>query len=173
MDWINDVCLSCDRQTADGQKFCSQACRLIDLERAGHSEPATPSSPPSWKSAQLPTTTNRSAFQLAPPVNFSTYKSNNTSESLPSSPKTRAPAGQSSNYSYFTTNSSSLSAYSQSSQRGLTTSPSRSSLSSISSSATSSTMGTPGLSSEAMSQLRDYSGAFDTVRDWKRRVTLS
>jgi hypothetical protein len=41
----------------------------------------------------------------------------------------------------------------------------------VSSSSTSSTINTPGLSSDAMSQLRDYSGAFDTVRDWKRRVT--
>jgi hypothetical protein len=176
MDWDHDVCLSCDRQTADGEKFCSQTCRLTDLERAGHSEPATPSSlptnAPSWMAWQLPTSSGRSQFQLAPPVNFSAYKHSANAESPPTSPKTAAPSQQSSS-SYFQlpTTTSTSRAHSQTPYRGLFSSPSRSSLSSVSSSSTSSTLNTPGLSSEAVNQLRDYSGAFDTVRDWKRRVT--
>jgi hypothetical protein len=178
MDWDHDVCLSCDRQTADGEKFCSQACRLTDLERAGQSEPATPSSlpanAPSWMAWQLPTTSGRSQFQLAPPVNFSAYRSGAHAYSPPSSPKTRSSRQNSTSYFQLpTTTTSASTAYSQPSQRGLFSSPSRSSLSSVSSSSTSSTMNTPGLSSEALNQLRDYSGAFDTVRDWKRRVTYS
>jgi hypothetical protein len=34
-------------------------------------------------------------------------------------------------------------------------------------------MSSPGLSEETMNQLRDYSGAFDQTRDWKRRVTYT
>ena len=33
MDWSPDYCLSCDRQT-EGGAYCSQACRLADLEKA-------------------------------------------------------------------------------------------------------------------------------------------
>jgi hypothetical protein len=176
MDWDHDVCLSCDRQTADGEKFCSQACRLADLERAGQSEPATPSSlpthAPSWLAWQLPASSGRSQFQLPPPVNFSAYKNSANTASAPSSPKTRAPYQQTStSYFQLPSTTSSSTSYTPSHQRGLFSSPSRSSLSSVSSSSTSSTANTPGLSSEAMNQLRDYSGAFDTVRDWKRRVT--
>jgi hypothetical protein len=179
MDWDHDVCLSCDRQTADGEKFCSQACRLTDLERAGHSEPATPSSlptnAPSWMAWQLPTASGRSHFQLAPPVNFSAYRNSANAESPPNSPKTRPFRKNSASYFQLptttTTTTSASTSYSQPSQRGLFSSPSRSSLSSVSSSSTSSTVNTPGLSSEVVNQLRDYSGAFDTVRDWKRRVT--
>ncbi|KAF2420567.1 hypothetical protein EJ08DRAFT_598277, partial [Tothia fuscella] len=171
MDWDHDVCLSCDRQTPDGEKFCSQACRLLDLERAGRfsDTPATlPLSAPSWMSWQIPSTTNRSQFQLAPPVNFSAYRQSAQAHSPPSSPKNKSSARDSTS-GYFQAHSSS---FAQSSQRGLTSSPSRSSLSSVSSSSTSSTVSTPGLTTEAMNQLRSYSGAFDTTRDWKRRVTL-
>jgi len=177
MDWDHDICLSCDRQTADGEKFCSQTCRLADLERAGQSEPATPSSlsaqSSGWTSWQLPAASAsvRPQFQLAPAVNFSAFKSSANVESPPASPRSRMPARQHST-SYFSQPTTSSTAYAQPSSRGLTSSPSRSSLSSISSSMTSSTVATPGLSEQALTHLRDYSGAFDTVRDWKRRVTL-
>jgi hypothetical protein len=183
MDWDHDVCLSCDNQTHDGEKFCSQACRLADLERAGYSEPPTPASLPnnnsSWHSWQMPssntnTSTSRHHFQLAPPLNFSAYRQNPNLESPPASPRSRMSA-RSQSTSYFSQHSASLTMTSSTtsarpSGRGLTLSPSRTSLSSVSSSGSAST--TPGLSEQTLNQLRDYSGAFDTVRDWKRRVTF-
>jgi len=175
MDWDHDTCLSCDRHIADGEKFCSQTCRLADLERA---EPATssslPTGAPAWMSWQLPTSTastSRPQFQLAPAVNFSAYKNSN-GESPPASPKSAlAPRHHSTSY-FSHSASSSTASYEQSSGRGLTTSPSRSSLSSVSSTSTSSTATMSGLSEGAMSLLRAYSGAFDQDRNWKRRVTL-
>jgi hypothetical protein len=177
MDWDHDVCLSCDRQTADGEKFCSQACRLTDLERAGRfsdTPSSLPESAPLWMSWQVSTTASRSQWQLSPAINFSAYRQRAQVESPPASPRTKAPSRQHSTgyFQYNPSRSSSSSAATQPSARGLTSSPSRSSLSSVSSSSTSSTVSTPGLSVEAMSQLRNYSGAFDTTRDWKRRVTL-
>jgi len=174
MDWDHDVCLSCDNQTHDGEKFCSQACRLADLERAGCSEPPTPAclpnNTPSWDSWQIPTTsTSRHHFQLAPPVNFSAYRANPNLESPPASPRTRMSTRPQST-SYFIQQTTSSTTSSQPSGRGLTLSPSRTSLSSVSSSG--SAASPPGLSEQTLNQLRDYSGAFDTVRDWKRRVTF-
>lgn len=180
MSWDHDVCLSCDNQTHDGGKFCSQACRLADLERAGFSAPPTPASlptnAPSWDSWQMPTTTStkrsssRRQFQLAPAVNFSAYRSNPNFESPPASPTSRRSVRPQST-SYFAQQTTYNTTSSQPTGRGLALSPSRTSLSSVSSS--SSSASTPGLSEQTMNQLRDYSGAFDTVRDWKRRVTFS
>jgi hypothetical protein len=174
MDWTHDVCLSCDNQTQDGQKFCSQACRLADMERAGCSEPPTPASLPnntsSWESWQMSSsktnTSRQHHLQLAPPVNFSAYRQSSSLESPPSSPRTRPVPQSTSYFTHHTTTSTS----SQPKGRGLTLSPSRSSLSSVSSSG--SALSSPGLSEETMNQLRDYSGAFDQTRDWKRRVTF-
>lgn len=171
MSWTHDVCLSCDNQTQDGQKFCSQACRLADMERAGYSEPPTPAALPSstssWDSWQMPATTSRQhSFQLSPAVNFSQYRQQPL-ESPPSSPRSRSTHHSACYFSQHAATSANSS--SQPSGRGLTLSPSRSSLSSVSSSGTS--LSPPGLSEETMNQLRDYSGAFDQTRDWKRRVT--
>jgi hypothetical protein len=179
MDWDHDVCLSCDNQTHQGEKFCSQACRLADLERAGYSEPPTPASLPtstsSWDSWQMSSTTNtasqRHRFQLDPPINFSTYRASPNFESPPASPRSRVP-GRPQSTSYFPTQQSANPVTSHSpSGRGLTQSPSRSSLSSVSSNTTTTSSST--LSEETINQLRDYSGAFDITRDWRRRVTLS
>jgi ECL1/2/3 zinc binding proteins len=173
MDWDHDTCLSCDTHIADGEKFCSQTCRLADLEQAGHSEQIAPSSlpanSPSWMSWQLPaqsTSSSRSQFQLAPAVNFSTYKTSSI-ESPPASPRSAMAPRQQSTSSYFA--QTSTSSYQQPTGRGLTTSPSRSSLSSVSSTSSSSTSG---ISDHAANLLRAYSGAFDQDRNWKRRVTL-
>jgi hypothetical protein len=177
MDWDHDTCLSCDRHIADGEKFCSQTCRLADLEQAGgQSEQITPSSlptnGPSWMSWQLPaqsTSSSRTQFQLAPALNFSAYK-NSSIESPPVSPRSAMAPRQQSTSSYFA--QTSTSSYHQSTGRGLTTSPSRSSLSSVSSTSSSNPAITPGISDHAATLLRAYSGAFDQDRNWKRRVTL-
>jgi len=171
MSWAHDICLSCDNQTQEGQKFCSQACRLADMERSGYSEPPTPaalsSSTPSWGSWQQTSTTSRQhSFQLSPAVNFSTYRQQSI-ESPPSSPRSRSTHHSASYFSQHA--ATSANSHTQPSGRGLTLSPSRSSLSSVSSTGTN--LSSPGLSEETMNQLRDYSGAFDQTRDWKRRVT--
>ncbi|KAI4729222.1 hypothetical protein E4T49_03073 [Aureobasidium sp. EXF-10728] len=44
MDCFLDFCLACDKQTSEGL-YCSQACRLADLEKAGSSTPSSPFSP--------------------------------------------------------------------------------------------------------------------------------
>lgn len=176
MDWDHDTCLSCDRHIADGEKFCSQTCRLADLEQAGQSEQiiplSLPTNGPSWMSWQLPaqsTPASRSQFQLAPALNFSAYKASSI-ESPPTSPRSAMAPRQQSPSSYFAHNSTP--SYQQSTGRGLTTSPSRSSLSSVSSTSSSSPAITPGISDHAAVLLRAYSGAFDQDRNWKRRVTL-
>lgn len=176
MSWTHDICLSCDNQTQDGAKFCSQQCRLLDMERgAGYSSgPQTPAavsgnqSPQSWDSWQMVSTSSRQqSFQLSPAVNFSAYRQQ-APESPPSSPRSRSTHQSA---SYFSQNAA-ASATSQTSQRGLTLSPSRSSLSSVSSSGTN--VSSPGLLSEETSNLlRDYSGAFDQTRTWNRRTTYS
>lgn len=172
MDWDHDTCLSCDRHIADGEKFCSQTCRLADLEQAGHPEQVNPSSLPtnspswmSWQSQTSSLSSSSSQFQLAPAVNFSSYKTS-TIESPPASPRSAMAPRQQSTSSYFA--QTSTASYHQPTGRGLTTSPSRSSLSSVSSTSSSNSSG---LSDNAANLLRAYSGAFDQDRNWKRRVT--
>lgn len=36
------ACLVCDKHLRTGQVYCSQACKLAELEKASHSEPASP-----------------------------------------------------------------------------------------------------------------------------------
>ncbi|KAE9976038.1 hypothetical protein BLS_002283 [Venturia inaequalis] len=173
MDWDHDTCLSCDRYIADGEKFCSQTCRLADLEQAGHSDQFKPSSLPlnsplwtSWQSQPSSLPSSRSQFQLAPAVNFSSYKSSSI-ESPPASPRSAMAPRQQSTSSYFS--QTSTASYQQPTGRGLTTSSSRSSLSSVSSTSSSNPSG---ISENAANLLRAYSGAFDQDRNWKRRVTM-
>ena len=181
MDWSHDFCLSCDKQTSEGI-YCSQACRLADLEKAGASEPVSPAwnfssgtEAAAWQFQSSSTKPASSQFQLQPPVNFAAYRSSSSRiESPPSSPRSAAPKHP--QYLSSATNnartapaplSRTQSDYPQIRTRGLYSSSSRSSLSSISSSNTA-----QGLSDQALTQLRIYSNSFDHVRDWKRRVTL-
>ena len=159
-DWSLDYCFTCERQTA-GEPYCSQACRLADLETSScGSEPVSPTSekaPTGWLTTSSHTT---SGFQLAPAFDFSAYRTNPPS---------------SINYRTSTTYSSSASRHStyqtesnsSSSVRGLTPSSSRSSLTSMQS------MSTQGetISSQAKNELREYTNSFDQVRDWRRRLT--
>jgi len=192
MDWSHDFCLYCDKQTSEGV-YCSQACRLADLEKAGASEPVSPAwnfssgtTSPSWhfssetsaSSWQFPSSSSHAGaaqFQLQPPVNFAAYRSSTSrKESPPTSPRALAPSKQSKYFEAATTavtvpprlSRAKTDTY-QSRNRSLYTSSSRSSLSSVSSASTA-----QGLSDQAITQLRGYSNSFDHVRDWKRRVTL-
>ncbi|TID15545.1 hypothetical protein E2P81_ATG07707 [Venturia nashicola] len=174
MDWVHDTCLSCDRYIADGEKFCSQTCRLADLEQAGYPEQinnpsSLPLNSPSWISWQPHTSSlpsSKSQFQLAPAVNFSSYKASSI-ESPPASPRSAMAPRQQSTSAYFS--QTPAASYQRPTGRGLTTSSSRSSLSSVSSTSSSNPSG---ISDNATNLLRAYSGAFDQDRNWKRRVTM-
>jgi len=170
MDWSHDFCLYCDRQTTESI-YCSQACRLADLEKAGSTEPVSPlsfaSSPEAaqwvpWASGAT------SGFHLPPAVNFATYKAATRTSSPPASPRSSSTI----NASYFQSTSSQASsstwAQSSSPTHRLSPSSSRSSLASVSGSPS-----TQRLSDHALSQLRAYGDSFDQVRDLKRRLTLA
>lgn len=166
MEWSPDFCLACDRQSSGGA-YCSQACRLADIERAsGGSEPVSPtSSAPSasWASSCLGT---GSGFYLPPPLNFDAYK---TSSKNHASKADRRSLGSTPQSSYFPNISSSQYTSASSTvspaSKVLTPSSSRSSLSSIGS-----TQEAASLSDQARSELRGYASSFDQVRDWKRRM---
>lgn len=168
MDWSPDYCLSCDRQISQSGHgaYCSQSCRLADLERAscrsGSSSPqAGASSSPSWSG---PNMGSGAGFYLPPPLNFSAISGRQTS-SAASSPTTRSPLSSTPPLQY------SSSPYASNSTRssGLYTSPSRTSLSSLQSI---NTQEPAVLSDKVTKELRDYASSFDHVRDWKRRMTV-
>ena len=154
MECFNDFCLSCDRQIAENGVYCSQSCRLADLERAG----STAQAPSQLSSSASSSSSSNSGFYLAPAINFSAYKASSSSQQAPSSPYHYYPTA---NGNYFAPPSASK----QSSQRSLTPSSSRSSLASSSSRTQS------GISQQAASQLNGYVRSFDQTRDVKRRYT--
>jgi len=167
LDWSHDFCLSCDKQINEGA-YCSQACRLADLEKAGTPEPASPinfptSSTSSWASAPA------SGFNLPPAINFAAYKFPSRVDSPPTSPTyTGLPPAQNPYFSQSQqiANQPSWASSWQQPRRALSPSSSRSSLSSIAGSS-----GTQGLSAQAINELRGYASSFDQVRDQKRRLT--
>ncbi|KAF8459119.1 hypothetical protein BGX38DRAFT_1138648 [Terfezia claveryi] len=174
LDWSPDFCLSCDRQSVNGEAYCSQSCRLADLERAsgGSSAASSPhTSPTSWTTP----TPQGNGFYLPPALNFSTMSSRQAS-SASSSPRgsissssTPPPAV------YQPVQHQTRSRYTPAncSQNGQTStlypSPSRTSLSSMQST---SQQDSGYLSDKARNELRDYASSFDLVRDWKRRMTI-
>jgi len=165
LDWSHDFCLSCDRQIAEGA-YCSQACRLADLEKAGSSEPQTPLNFSSSASSTASYASSSAGFYLPPAVNFAAYKTTTTRlDSAPTSPNYYSVTPG----SYFhPTASASSSNYGFASppKRSLSPSSSRSSLSSITS-----TQPTQGLSAQAAHELKGYVSSFDQTRDRKRRLT--
>ncbi|EMD62721.1 hypothetical protein COCC4DRAFT_27036 [Bipolaris maydis ATCC 48331] len=157
MECFNDFCLSCDRQIAENGVYCSQSCRLADLERAG----TTAQAPSQLSSSASSSSSSNSGFYLAPAINFSAYKAaSTTSQAVPSSPYHYYPTA---NGSYFAPPTATR----QSPQRSLTPSSSRSSLASSSSSSRTQS----GISQQAATQLSSYVRSFDQTRDVKRRYT--
>ena len=155
LTWSLDYCLACDKQT-DGETYCSQSCRLADLETSSNwSGPTTPTIS-SWPTSD----SNRgSAFYLTPAINFAAYKASKSSSQ--SSSQTTSPTT-----SYFPTHPSSQVA----ATKTLTPSSSSSSLNSTKSN-TSSQAGP--LSEQTRSELRGYTDSFDNTRNWRRRMTWS
>jgi len=162
MEWSPDFCLSCDRQIAEGGAYCSQACRLAEMEKAGTAEHQTPSQ----LSSSASSANSANGFYLPPAVNFSAYKS--------PSPSRGFDMGHSSPYYngyYYPTNSGAYHASpttptsrQQPQPRSLTPSSSRSSLASTGSQAA------PGISAHAANQLNNYVRSFDQVREYRRRM---
>ena len=72
MDFFGDFCLTCDAQT-NGSSFCSQACRLTDLDNYTLSMPASPSY---CDSSTIHRRSTGSAFglYLPPAIDFSIYR---------------------------------------------------------------------------------------------------
>lgn len=162
MEWSHDFCLSCDRQISqsDHGAYCSQSCRLADLERASNSSGSpSPSTSAPWNSHNC----HGSGFYLPPALNFSSYGNKQTASSPPS-PTSRCHI--STTHQYPTTSQS----YTGERSSHLYSSPSRSSLSSLHSSSQHSDP--VALSDKIKSELRDYAGSFDHTRDWKRRMTV-
>lgn len=146
-DWSLDFCLVCDQQTSGAGPYCSQSCRLADLDQNA-SESSVSSYPVylSSKSTLYPKTSSVSSKQ---------------SRSNAVGPQ---PIGSRSS-SHFS--SSSTSSNEQSSS--LTSTSSQTSLSSLASTLSPSAT----LSNQVRHELQDYSKSFDQVRDWKRRLTNS
>lgn len=142
MDCFLDFCLACDKQTLEGL-YCSQACRLADLEKAGSSGPASPSTPssPESESWQPFHQTRNSGFSLPQSFDFNAPRTTNQSS------QTHSARG--------------------SAEKVLSPSTSRTSLSSAMSNASGQT--SPTMSETVQNELQGYVSSFDAVRELKRR----
>jgi hypothetical protein len=161
--WFLDFCFVCDRQTLGGA-YCSQRCRLAELDiSSAVSEPSSPTTiaplDRPWN-AHLPE--SGSGLNLGPPFDFASYRA------FGSSSRRRVDASTVTDLSD-KSNPPSFSAVFPSSRRTLTPSSSQTSLSSLQSVSASRSS----LSGQVRSELQDYTGCFDQVRDWKRRLTAS
>ncbi len=157
MHWSYDYCLSCDRQIAESGAYCSQSCRLADLEKAGSRQTASRLS----SSASSTSSSSNNGFYLPPAVNFSAYRTASTSRGFDSSPPSSYYYSPTANGTYFAPPTTT----SQLPRRSLTPSSSRSSLASATSQSQS------GISQTAAAQLNNYMRSFDQTRDIKRRYT--
>ena len=152
MDCFADYCLSCDRQT-NGTPFCSQACRLAELDHCSPHEPLSPSYTDTEAAVQRATTPARSGFYLPPAFDFSLHRS----RFLP--PIQHTPPSSTANRA------------SQPITHGrpsLSPSSSQTSLSSIKTNQSYYTK----LSEQAENDLKDYARSFDQVRTLRRRISL-
>lgn len=159
LNWAPDYCLACDKQT-ECETYCSQSCRLADLEKSSNWSGSASPITPSWTSSD----SNRgSGFYLSPAFNFAAYKAPPT---IPTWPVSGQSASQQT--SYFSPTSASQNAPS----RTLSPSSSRSSLNSTSTTSSTSSHQTS-LSEQARTELRGYTNSFDNTRNWRRRMTWS
>lgn len=69
MDCFHDFCLVCDKQCVDAV-YCSQSCRLADLERANRSALPSPASinDAAWSSVMLDRTTTKTSTTISQPA---------------------------------------------------------------------------------------------------------
>ena len=161
MTWCNDFCLACDQQTY-GTAYCSQVCRLADLEI---SSPTTQSHSPSLQ--------NLSSFPSYVSGQSPTYIHNVTTQEnrgLKSNDLNRLsrsqPTAPHSLFGEIVSDSQSQS-YHQG-EDGLSPSSSQTSLSSIRSSSSSQIR----LSEKTRNELKSYTQSFDQTRHLKRQRSL-
>lgn len=166
-NWSPDYCLACDKQTSAGA-YCSQACRLADLETSScASEPSSPMSIEDSSFWARSTSPSRSGFYLQPAFDFGAYKS---TRSPTSSSSFRRPVVTHSTASFSTSFQTQTPPNPlPHAQRALTPSSSQSSLKSVQSSLSH----TVSLSAQARTELRGYTDSFDCIRNWKRRMNSS
>jgi hypothetical protein len=153
MDCFADFCLSCDRQT-NGTPFCSQACRLAELDPSSPSPPVSPSHSYTDGAPRRPTPPARSGFYLPPAFDFSLHRT--STSPLPKRPVSRS-------------NTKSTTTQSQSNNTSrLSPTSSQTSLSSIKTTSSYQTK----LSLQAKNDLKEYARSFDQVRTLRRRISL-
>lgn len=158
MDCFGDFCLACDNQT-DGTPFCSQSCRLAELDHSlSSSEPASPvhTRQAPLKRSPGPIVTG---FQLPPAIDFASYRRRKTNQS----PLTQVKPSKSASLS---THEASM-ALTSTRSSSLTPSSSQTSLSSLRTNHSS----PGGISEQAWNELRNYASNFDQVRTLKRRMS--
>lgn len=174
MDCFHDFCLACDKSSTTGP-YCSQACRLADLDRGGSSSSPTTSSfssTPISPSAPSGASPAGSAYVLSPPFDFASQKRSERAETV---------HGRSPKCGYFMRTLPSsrqvrpASSTYPPSQCILTPSSSRTSLTSSTSS--DDAPPTPsghrsGLSQQARLELEDYFNSFEQAKGNKRRPSL-
>lgn len=156
MDCFPDYCLACDKQIIDGL-YCSQTCRLTDLERAG-STPTSPlaSQPFSFASASLLSAFNNISVLNLHGSTTNTIQRTTSTVSLNSTLRSnQSPPTLYHTFSAPPTPSHALSSLS-----------SRSSLSSSSQSGTRSRPTSDGISQEAKDELKNY---YDAIESRQRR----
>jgi hypothetical protein len=158
MEWSHEFCLSCDRQIAEGGTYCSQACRLADLEKAGTSDAQTSSN---LSSSASSTSSSQHGFYLPPAVNFTALKTPSSSRGFDIGPSS-SHYYTASNGAYYSSTQTASSSSTGSQQRSLTPSSSRSSLASAAS------QNPSGISAQAAQQLNSYVRSFDQARDVRR-----
>lgn len=163
MEWSHEYCLSCDRQLTEGGTYCSQACRLAELEKSN--APTSPSNLSS--SAGSATSSSSHGFYLPPALNFTALKAPSSSRGFDVGPATTNYYSSNTNTtSYFSQQHASSTAAASTSghapNRSLTPSSSRSSLASAGSQTA------PGISKQATQQLDSYVRAFDHTRDVRK-----
>ncbi|KAK5171414.1 uncharacterized protein LTR77_004558 [Saxophila tyrrhenica] len=166
MDCFQDFCLNCDRQASSGL-YCSQSCRLADLEKA-----SAPSSP---VLSNHSSSTTRQQQQYQPSWASSSGFGSGSGYIITSTPKTEewtrtytqpsASEERSPQSSYFMrTPAKEARPASQGTQRSLTPSSSRSSLASNTSGSNPNA-----ISEQARQELQEYFSAFDQAKASKRR----
>lgn len=160
MDCFPDYCLTCDKQITDGI-YCSQTCRLTDLERAG----STPTSPMAMQPVSLASGSLLASFNNISLLNLDSAitSAQRTTSAVSLNSTLRKPLNQSSQRRpslYHTYSAPSTSSH------NLSTSSSRSSLSSSSQNGTRSRPVSDGISQEAKDELKNY---YDAIESRQRR----
>jgi hypothetical protein len=156
--WSHQFCLACDKQVdLDAAAYCSEACRLAELERL--STPSSQASSPGLASPSYPWATSQTTpstkFHLSPAYDFSKAQPYGTSSSVQQS--------LFGNYAMDTEQAK------PASPRRSTLSPS-SSHTSLCSIQSNSTLGeNSNLSDRAKQELRAYAVSFEHVRTQRRR----